>query len=132
MVVRRAALQNPDAWLYADTDCVMFRAPISLDINPTRYGAWKVEAQGESYKIIAKKVYISHDGKTKHAKGMNVKRLTAEDFDKWLTGTAPRQNQLHRQNFVKVISGFDMFIEREKVGEDMARTLKRGQNEKVA
>jgi hypothetical protein len=126
MVVRRAALQNPDAWLYADTDCVMFRAPISLDINPTRYGAWKVEAQGESYKIIAKKVYISHDGKTKHAKGMNVKRLTAEDFDKWLMGTAPRQNQLHRQNFVKVISGFDMFIEREKVGEDMGRTLKRG------
>ena len=117
MVVRRAALKNPDAWLYADTDCVMYRAPVRLDIDPRRYGAWKVEAEGERYKIIAKKVYTSSDGKTKHAKGMNVKKLTGADFDRWLAGVAPRQNQLHRQNFVKVISGFDMFIEREKVGE---------------
>lgn len=117
MVVRRAALLNPDAWLYADTDCTMFRAPVALDIDPVRYGAWKMEAEGERYKIIAKKVYISHDGKTKHAKGMNIKKLTEEDFDRWLSGTAPVQNQLQRQNFVKVISGFDMFIEREKVGE---------------
>ena len=125
MVVRRAALLNPDAWLYADTDCVMFRAPVALDINPTRYGAWKVEAEGERYKIVAKKVYISDDGKTKHAKGLNVKKLTDADFDRWLSGVPPRQYQLHRQNFVKVISGFDMFIEREKVGEDMKRTAKR-------
>jgi len=125
MVVRRAALQNPDAWLYADTDCVMFRAPVTLDVSATRYGAWKVEAEGDRYKIIAKKVYTSHDGVTKHAKGMNVKKLTGEDFDKWLSGVPPRQNQIQRQNFVKVISGFDMFIEREKVGEDMKRTEKR-------
>lgn len=117
MVVRRAALLNPDAWLYADTDCVMFKQPVTLDIDAKRYGAWKVEAEGERYKIIAKKVYTSHDGKTKHAKGMNVRKLTGADFDRWLSGTAPRQNQIQRQNFVKVISGFDMFIEREKVGE---------------
>lgn len=125
MVVRRAAMQNPDAWLYADTDCVMFRAPVTLDVDPKRYGAWKVEAEGERYKIIAKKVYTSHDGVTKHAKGMNVRKLTNDDFDKWLSGVPPRQNQIQRQNFVKVISGFDMFIEREKVGEDMKRAAKR-------
>lgn len=121
MVVRRAALQNLDAWLYADTDCVMFKSPVVLDLSATRYGAWKIEAEGERYKIIAKKVYVSDDGRTKRAKGMSVKKLTEEDFDKWLSGTAPRQNQLHLQNFVKVISGFDMFIEREKVGEIMER-----------
>lgn len=121
MVVRRAALLNPDAWLYADTDCVMFKQPATLDIDLKRYGAWKVEAEGERYKIIAKKVYTSDDGKTRHAKGMNVRKLTDEDFDKWLSGTAPRQKQMHRQNFVKVISGFDMFVEREKVGEIMER-----------
>jgi hypothetical protein len=125
MVVRRAALQNPDAWLYADTDCVMFREPVALDFDARRYGAWKIEAEGERYTIIAKKVYTSADGMTKHAKGMNVKKLTGADFDKWLSGTAPRQKQIQRQSFVKVISGFDMFIEREKVGENMENTRKR-------
>jgi hypothetical protein len=125
MVMRRAALLNPDVWLYADTDCNMFKAPVALEIDPKRYGAWKIEAEGERYKIIAKKVYISDDGKTKHAKGMNVKKLTGADFDKWLSGVPPVQRQMQRQNFVKVISGFDMFIEREKVGENMEATRKR-------
>lgn len=117
MVVRRAALLRPDAWLYADTDCVMFTRPVSLDIDPTRYGAWKVEAEGERYKLIAKKVYVSGDMKTAHAKGMNVKNLTERDFSEWFYGRPPRQTQLHRQNFVKVLSGFDMFISHSKVGE---------------
>lgn len=121
MVVRRAALLNPDAFLYADTDCVMFRQPVRLDIDPTRYGAWKIEAEGEEYKIAAKKVYTSADGKTRHAKGMNVSRLTDADFDKWLTGVAPTQTQVQRQNFVKVISGFEMFVERTKTGERKAK-----------
>ena len=117
MVVRRAALQSPDAWLYADTDCVVFREPVTLDVDAGRYGAWKIEEQGTPYTIAAKKVYCSDDGKTKHAKGMNVRYLTTEDFEKWYQGVPPRQSQVQRQNFMKVLSGFDMFAEREKVGE---------------
>lgn len=117
MAVRRAALLSPDTWLYADTDCVVFREPIALPIDPGKYGAWKIEEAGAQFTIAAKKVYCSADGKTKHAKGLNIKYLTTEDFEKWYHGVPPRQKQIQRQNFVKVLSGFDMFFEREKTGE---------------
>ena len=119
MVVRRAALLDPDSWLYADTDCVMFKQSqtVALDIDLKRYGAWKIEEEGTEFLIAAKKVYTSADGKTKHAKGMNVNRLSVGDFEKWLAGEAPVQTQVQRQSFIKVLSGFDMFIERTKVGE---------------
>lgn len=122
MVVRRAALLDPDSWLYADTDCVMFKQTqtAALDIHAKRYGAWKIEEEGTEFLIAAKKVYTSADGKTKHAKGMNVRRLTVEHFEKWLAGEAPIQTQIQRQSFVKVLSGFDMFIERTKTGEKNA------------
>jgi len=119
MVVRRAALLDPDSWLYADTDCVMYKQDQtdSLDIDPKRYGAWKIEELGTEFIIAAKKVYSSIDGKTMHAKGMNVKRLTVGDFEKWIAGDAPIQTQIQRQSFIKVLSGFDMFIERVKTGQ---------------
>lgn len=117
MEVRRAALQNPDAWLYADTDCVIFSEPVELNLDPKRYGFWKQEEAGAEYRIIAKKVYASADGSTRHAKGMNVKRLSGKDFDDWLAGKPPTQRQLHRNNFLKVMTGFDMFVERVKTGE---------------
>lgn len=117
MVVRRAALLAPDSWLYADTDCVVFRDPVELDLDPLRYGAWKVEEAGTQYKIAAKKVYCSSDGITKHAKGMNVRYLTTDDFEKWYQGIPPTQTQIQRQNILKVLSGFEMFAERIKVGE---------------
>lgn len=123
MVVRRAALLNPDTWLYADTDCVMFRSDetANLDIDPKRYGAWKIEETGADYILAAKKVYVSADGKTKHAKGLNVRRLEVGDFENWYNGAPPTQTQIQRQSFVKVLAGYDMFIERTKVGEKIAR-----------
>lgn len=117
MVVRRAALLDPDAFLYADTDGVMFTQSVPLPVDPGKYGAWKIEEQGTPYIIAAKKVYCSDDGATRHAKGMNVRYLKTEDYEKWVQGIPPRQTQVQRQNFVKVLSGFDMFAEREKVGE---------------
>lgn len=124
MVVRRAAMLNPDAWLYADTDCVVFKGPVTLDLDPGRYGAWKVEEQGTIFTFAAKKVYCSDDGKTKHAKGLNIRYLTTEDFEKWYQGVPPRQDQLQRQNFVKVLAGFDMFAARSKWGEKNEYTRK--------
>lgn len=124
MVVRRAILECPEGWLYADTDCVIFdrpqKASPALDIDPKLYGRWKVEAEGEPYLIVAKKVYASVDGKVKHAKGMNVRFLDVRDFAEWLAGRPPEQSQVQRQNFVKVMSGADMFQNRIKVGQRMA------------
>lgn len=127
MVVRRAALLSPETWLYADTDCVMFSSDVTdqMDIDQKRYGAWKLEARGDVYKIIAKKIYASDDGKTRHAKGLNVNRLTADDFDQWFIGKVPEQTQTQRNNFLKVMTGADMFDERKRKGTDAERLRNR-------
>lgn len=116
MEVRRAALLSPQAFLYADTDCVVFTHEVDLRLDPKRYGYWKQETAGEHYRIIGKKIYASLDGKTKTAKGLNVAALTPGDYEKWFDGDAPVQRQIQRQNFVKVMTGMDMFIERERKG----------------
>lgn len=150
MKVRRAALLDADAWLYADTDCVVFsREPAGLDIHKSLYGAWKVECEGEHYRIITKKVYAKverhkqcencvfytnkkcskkikllkghlfcsqYGGKEKHAKGMNVKRLTDKEMIDWSRGNSPSQKQIHKNNLMKVLAGADMFIERVRRG----------------
>ena len=120
MEVRRAAQQAPHAWLYADTDCVVFSEDVTdrLDIDQKRYGAWKIEEAGAVYKIIAKKVYAQVDGdrKKRSAKGMNVKRLTERDFDNWFDGDPPMQQQIQRQNFLQVMRGTDMFRAQQRRG----------------
>lgn len=117
MVVRRATLIDPDAWLYADTDCAIFSRDVSdrLDIDPARYGAWKIEESGAHYQIIAKKVYSEIDeakpvNKLKRsAKGMHVKKLSADDFARWYEGSPPVQDQIQIQNFLSVMSGAEMY-----------------------
>lgn len=126
MVVRRAALLNPHAWLYTDTDGCMFSEPIDgLNLDTKRYGFWKLECANEQYRIINKKTYakigIKPGDKDKHAKGLNVKFLTDSDFERWFNGEPPRQKQLQRQNFIKVMTGFEMFAIREKTGEKISR-----------
>lgn len=117
MVVRRAILLAPANFVYADTDCVVFDRAVKLPIDPKRYGLWKEECAGEPYRFMAKKVYASFDGKTRHAKGLNVGRLTDDDFIAWYRGKAPRQIQVQRMNFLRVMSGAPMFVSREKVGQ---------------
>lgn len=121
MVVRRAALLDPGAWLYADTDCVVFSRDVTalLDIDPKRYGAWKVEESGTHYKIIAKKVYARTDEfstKNAKAKGLNVKRLSAEDFAAWYEGTEPVQDQTQLNNFLAVLCGEEMYRTQRRKG----------------
>lgn len=111
MQVRRAALIDPDAWLYADTDCVIFSRDVTdqLDIDPGRYGAWKIEEAGAHYRIIAKKVYVSHDGSKRSAKGLNVRRLDLADFAAWYEGEEPVQEQTQLQGFLRVLKGAEMY-----------------------
>jgi hypothetical protein len=118
MVIRRAALLNPGAFLYADTDCVIFSADMTsqLDIDAKRYGAFKLEEADADYMLIAKKVYASMDFTTKHSKGLNVKSLEFDDFVKWFGGDVPMQTQAQRQNFVKFLKGADMFVNRTRKG----------------
>lgn len=58
----------------------------------------------------------SFSGKDQHAKGMNVKKLTATDFKKWQKGEVPEQKQVHRNNLMKVLAGAEMYIERIRKG----------------
>ena len=118
MQVRRAALLNPRAWLYADTDCVMFAADMTddLDIDPTRYGAWKIEEAGTEYNIIGRKVYASTDGRKRAASGLRTAALTAADFEAWLEGQAPKQHQVHLRNFLDVMTGAEMYRAVERRG----------------
>jgi hypothetical protein len=114
MQIRRAALLAPHAWLYADTDCVVFSEDVTarLDIDGARYGAWKIEEAGTHYKIIAKKVYTEiGDGPalSRSAKGLNVRRLSSSDFDRWFAGDVPVQEQIQKQNFLAVMRGAEMF-----------------------
>jgi hypothetical protein len=120
MVLRKVILLSPGDWLYADTDCVVFSRDMTalIDIDPGRYGAWKVEEEGTIYQIIAKKVYASKEitynkeGKettVRSSKGLSVKRLNEQDFDEWFEGRPPEQEQVQRNNFLKVMQGGDMY-----------------------
>lgn len=121
MLVREAALQNPGAFLYADTDCVMFDEPVNyLDLDPRRYGAWKQETDGENYLLIAKKVY-SGSG-TVHAKGLRTRELTEADMERWISGTPPKQRQLQRNNLLNVMAGAPMFRYLEREGTNVRRS----------
>lgn len=135
MVVRRAALIDPEAWLYADTDCVVFSRDVGakLDTHPSRYGAWKIEEQGAIFKIIAKKVYFDvHKisdpdpkvrAKAGHAKGLHVKKLTAQDFAEWFDGSPPAQDQIQRQNFLRVMQGVEMYRLQNRRGTAVEATI---------
>jgi len=122
MVVRRGALTNPDAWIYADTDCLVFSEAVELPMDPIQYGKWKLEVNGEAYRFIQKKVYAKIGGGDQHAKGLNVKRLSETDFEAWFNGVAPQQTQLQRNNFIKVMTGAAMFVTRVKVGEVFSKS----------
>ena len=93
MVVRRAALQNPNSWIYADTDCVVFTEYVPLKCDAKKYGFWKVESEGDEQIYITKKVYAKIDGTEKHAKGLNTKPLNVGDFLAWFDGRPPMQTQ---------------------------------------
>lgn len=116
MVVRRAALLAPDAWIYADTDCTIFTRDVTamLDIDPARYGAWKIEESGTVFRVIAKKVYaedVAGDAKPKKrsAKGISPKKLTGDDFARWFDGLPPTDTMTQGNNFVSVMRGAEMY-----------------------
>jgi hypothetical protein len=120
MVVRRAALLAPDYFVYADTDCVVFKQHIELPFDPKIYGKWKIEVDGEDYAFITKKVYFSrkdHADAVRKAKGMTIAKLSFNEFVKWYDGSPPKQEQLQRRGFLSVITGSDMFYNRQKVGQ---------------
>jgi len=119
MVVRRAALIRPRSWLYADTDCVMFDSDVTaeLDIDPKRYGAWKIEEEGKPYRLIAKKVYAEDTpGGKRSAKGLNVRRLSDDDFARWHLGNAPVQDQVQINNFLETMRGAEMYRAQRRKG----------------
>lgn len=117
MVLRRAIMFDSDAWLYSDTDCCIYSRAVDLPIDPSKYGLWKVECEGDDYRIIAKKVYAAVDGSEMKAKGLTITKLSMQDFADWYDGKPPTIRQTQRQNFLAVMSGADMFVDRVKVGQ---------------
>lgn len=128
VVLREAALLNPEKWLYADTDANAFSESMDnkLNIDSKKYGAWKKETDGEIYYIIGKKIYCNLKENVKEqikkAKGLNIKNLTVKDFEGWFEGKIPIQKQVQKQNFVKFISGQDMFKDLERNGTDINKS----------
>lgn len=119
--VREAALAMPEHFIYADTDCVVFSAPAThLDIDPRRYGAWKAETEGVEYCFIGKKVYFGADG-SRHAKGLRIRDVSDAEFNAWYAGDVPKQKQLQRVNFLKMVAGQDMFRYLERAGTDVRK-----------
>lgn len=120
-IVREAAMQQEQYFLYADTDCIAFSKPVNhLEIHKTKYGAWKQESAGDLYIIIGKKAYWSADGSTK-AKGLIVKDLKKEDYLDWLKGKLPVQVQTQRQNILKFLGGNAMFRTLKRKGTDVSK-----------
>lgn len=127
IILREAACKAPGHFIYGDTDCVAFSKPVDfLAINPTRYGDWKIESAGVEHLFIAKKVYYgfddSPDKPNKHAKGLRIRELTREQFQSWFDGRPPEQMQTQRQNFVRFMTGQDMFISQERSGTDVTKS----------
>ena len=119
MVLRRAALLNPDAWIYADTDCIVFSEDMTaqLPIDPKRYGAFKIEEAGTEYQFIAKKVYRAMDHSTVKAKGLSKpQKLSADDWESWAEGSPPEQTQTQLQTLLAVIYGAEMYREQRRRG----------------
>lgn len=119
MILRRAAIGAEDAFLYADTDCGVFTRPVAhIEVDPRRYGAWKQEAAGEEHILIGKKVYWSPS--THKAKGLNVRRLTREDYVRWLgEDQPPEQTQTQRVSFTAFLGGAEMFRDLDRRGTDV-------------
>lgn len=140
MVVRRAALIDPDAWIYADTDCVVFTRDVtaSLDIHAKRYGAWKIEEAGTEYMFIAKKVYsqigIAESNAARRkaklpeakrsTKGLHVDKLDEADFLAWFEGVLPAQDQVQKNNFLRVMRGAEMYRSQARKGTDPIKARK--------
>jgi hypothetical protein len=98
-VVFDAIMQDPEHFVKADTDSVSFTRPVTLPISPWRYGAWKIESDGDFHIVVAKKVYFSEE---KHAaKGMRTKGLTRDDYERWFLGDVPVQDQVQLESWRK-------------------------------
>jgi hypothetical protein len=58
-----------------------------------------------------------------HCKGMNIRdakgnlRFSDDDLEAWWNGKPPTQGQTQRKNFLKVISGADMYHGRKKMAQ---------------
>lgn len=84
----------------ADTDSVSFSRPQPhLPLSKWKYGAWKIESDGEYHIVVAKKVYWTP--KKIVAKGMRTRKLSRAAFERWHKGDVPVQEQIQLQSWKK-------------------------------
>lgn len=114
--------------LYSDTDCLITRRDItdSLDIHPSRYGAWKIEQTGQYVFVLNKKAYAwpaRSAGRVKHWKGLHTREISYAAYERAYThGEVPAQPQLQRRGIMRVVCGLPMFGELTRHGSAVLRS----------
>lgn len=72
--------------LYCDTDSLICEE-LDMDLHPTRLGAWKTEAEGDTVYIAGKKLYAVFEGGKCIKKASKGVRLTGEEIASIASGT---------------------------------------------
>ena len=132
MKLRRALLIAPEYALYADTDCVAFSIDVTdkLDVDDKRYGAWKLEENGEEMIIIDKKVYMNVESGKSKAKGISTKSMDVvnkqQTYEDWADGKEiPSQIRPQKANLVEFVAEKrQLFKNVKRTGSDRSKKKK--------
>jgi DNA polymerase elongation subunit (family B) len=100
-----SAVKRP---VYCDTDSVICEGPGSLELDPARLGAWKLEAKGTRVAIAGKKLYALFDGrecvkmasKGVHIEPAEIERVARGGEVVWQSD-APNFSLLHPPRYIK-------------------------------
>lgn len=71
--------------IYCDTDSIICES-LDLDLHPTRIGAWKTEAEGDTCFIAGKKLYALYDKNKCVKKASKGVRLSADEISRVAMG----------------------------------------------
>jgi hypothetical protein len=125
MKLFRAIMQNPDAFLKADTDSVCLTEPIDLPISTGTYGRWKKEHHGDRFIVLGKKCYaiVPATKKPKFVcKGLRLRDLSVSDFERWYRdGVPPTQTMVQTLGFRRGLGGGRYRVQSRR-GTDFRRT----------
>lgn len=97
----------PEAFVKADTDSVAFTMPMAAleaQLHPSRYGALKLESDGDEHIVLGKKGYYNVATGKATCKGLHVGKLTEEHFRRWFEGEVPTQTQTQTLSWKRGVS----------------------------
>lgn len=116
----RAVCANFDRVIYSDTDSLHlleWDTPEGIPIDPTRLGAWKIEAYEKRARYLKMKCYITEECKTQTGKFKTVAKaagfpksahdkITWENFHYGTTFTGPRKEKHFKGGTVEIMGEY--------------------------